>query len=208
MALCSSYLEKCITASCNNQLYGGLAPEALLLNFDQIASKTTSGSKISAITMKTYTSGDDTVSYCGYTVQQLGNNPYEGTQTEMVEGTYGNRFNHTFVFAINDNGPKAAEIVKSLANGRFVAIMTGDYRHNSADHTADSEIEAGDNKYVVYGISKGLKASSIVREMYGENESAFIVTMVEEGAPEAEYYFFDTDESTTDTAYEALKCTC
>lgn len=208
MALCSTYLEKCISATCDNQLFAGIAPTALLLNLDQIASKTTTGSKVTGITMKTHCVDNTEVPYCGFRVQQLGRNPFEGTQLEMAEGTYGNRFNHTFVFAVNDNGPKAAEIVKSLANGRFVAIMTGDYRHTSDDHTADPDIVAGDNKYIVYGISKGLKASTITKEMYGDNESAYIVTLLEEGAPEAEYYLFDTDETTTDTLYSSLDCEC
>lgn len=204
--LCSTFVNKCITAQCDNQLYAGVAPEALLINYDQIESKTISGSKVTGITM-----GEDPdthTDYCAYTVQQLSRNPYEGSQVEMTEGTYGNRFNRTWTFAVNDNGPVASDIVTSLANGRFVAIMKSDYVHTSADAANDPDITAGDNKYLVYGIAKGLRASSIVRELYGDSESAYIVTMTEEGAPTAEHYFFTTDEATTDTAYNALKCNC
>lgn len=197
--LCSTFVNKCISAQCDNQLYAGVAPEALLINYDHITSKTINGSLVTGINL-----GDN----CAYCVQQLSRNPYEGSQVEMTEGTYGNRFTRTWAFAVNDNGPVASDIVTALANGRFVAIMKSDYVHTAEDAANDPDITAGDNKYLVYGIAKGLRASSIVRELYGDNESAYIVTMTEEGAPTAEHYFFVTDESTTDSAYEALKCDC
>lgn len=198
--LCSTYIDRCIAASCTNPMYAGVAPEAILFNYDQIASMPISNNKIAAITMKTYTSGNDTVSYCGYTVQQLGNRPFEGSQTEMVEGTYGNKFNHTVVLAVPDNGPEISHnIIDNFANGRFVAILQNDYVHTGTN--------AGDNKYQVYGASKGLRASSIVREVWGDNESFWIVTLVEENAPVSGVFFFNTDEATTDTAFNALKCT-
>lgn len=200
--LCNTFIDKCISAQCENQMYPGVAPEALLINYDQVAQKHFTGSILDTLVMGEDKDGND---YCAYCVQQLSRNPYEGSQVEMTEGTYGNRFTRTFVFAINDNGPAASDTATALANGRFIAIMKGDYVH---DTDADTGTVAGDNKYLVYGASKGLRASSIVRELYGDNEAAYIVTMTEEGAPTAEHYFFVTDETTTDTAYEALKCDC
>lgn len=201
MALCDTFINQCIDVDCNNPMFAGVAPEALLFNKDQIASMPISNNKIASITMKTYTSGDDTVSYCGYTVKQMGNRPFEGSQTEMVEGTYGNKFNNTVVLAVPDNGPDISHnIIDNFANGRFVAILQNDYVHTGTN--------AGDNKFQVYGASKGLRASSIVREVWGDNESFWIVTLVEENAPVSGIFFYDTNESTTDAAIEALKCTC
>lgn len=209
--LCSTYIDRCIAASCTNPMYAGVAPEALIFNYDQISSMPIVNNVISAITMKTYkvcVEDPQThqqvatdVSYTGYCCQQLGNRPYEGSQTEMVEGTYGNKFNHTVVLAVPDNGPEISHnIIDNFANGRFVVILQNDYVHTGTN--------AGDNKYQVYGASKGLRASSIVREVWGDNESFWIVTLVEENAPVSGVFFFNTDESTTVSALDLLKDTC
>lgn len=195
MALCDTFINQCIDVNCTNPMYAGVAPEALLFNKDQIASMPISNNKIASITMGT---DDDDNAYCGYTVKQMGNRPFEGSQTEMVEGTYGNKFNNTIVLAVPDNGPDISHnIIDNFANGRFVAILQNDYVHTN-----------GDNKYQVYGAQKGLRASSIVREVWGDNESYWICTFVEENATLSGVFFYSTDEATTDTAYEALKCTC
>ena len=199
--LCKTFIDSCIAADCSNMMYAGVAPEALLFNFDQISSAPVTDNVISAITMKTHTVGSTETPYCAYTVQQLGNRPYDGSQTELVEGNYGNKFNHTVVLAVPDNGPSISHnIIDALANGRFMAILQNDYVHTGSN--------AGDNKYQVYGASKGLRASSIVRQVWGDDESFWIVTLVEENAPVSGIFFYDTDETTTDAAIEALKCDC
>lgn len=198
--LCNTFINGCIAASCSNPMYAGVSYEALLFNFDQVNSLKPNNNIISAITMAE--DPDTHEPYCGgYTVEQLGNRPFDGSQSEMVEGNYGNKFNHTVVFAVPDNGPAISHnIIDNLANGRFIAILKNDYVHSGSS--------AGDNKYQIYGGSKGLRATSIVREVWGDNESFWIVTLVEENAPVSGMFFYDTDESTTDAAFEALKCDC
>ena len=198
--LCQNLIQGCIAADCNDMIYAGMAPEGLIANYDEIASITWASGQantITGITMKTETVNDETVSKCFYTVQQLGNNPFEGTQNEMVEGTYGNKFDKTVVIAVPDNSPAAGALVDSFANGKFVFIGQNDYKKTD-----------GSAKYEVYGAKKGLKASSIVREAYGDNEGMWIVTLVESGSPISSAFFYTTDESTTDTAVNALKCNC
>lgn len=199
--LCEKLLNQCIVADCENPMFAGVDNEALIMNFSQIDSVTydsTNGNIINGITMKTYTSSNNTASYCGYTCQQLGNKPFDGSQVEMVEGTYGNRFNNTIQLAVLDNGPDVCKnIIDNFANGKFVVILKNEYKH-----------ENGDNKYQVYGVKKGMKASAITREVWGDNESAYIVTLIEENAPNSGMFFYTTSEATTDTAYEALKCDC
>ena len=196
--LCEKIISACIAADCDNPLYAGVKSTAYIFNKSQIASVTKSGNTISGITMGNDGAAQNPVTYCAYTVQQLGNKPFDGSQTEMVEGTYGNRFNHTVQLAIVDNGPDICKnIVDSLANGSFCVILENEYVHTN-----------GDNKYQCYGFDKGLKASSITREVWGDNESAYIVTLVEEGAPTSGKFFYVTDESTTDAAVKALLCVC
>ena len=200
-SLCEKTLSSCIAADCENPLFAGVGAEALIFNYSQIDGFTydeTNGNIVNAITMKTYTSGSTTVPYCAYTCQQLGNQPFEGSQVEMTEGTYGNKFTNTIQLAVVDNSPAVChDVIDNFANGKFVVMLTNDYQ--KAD---------GSNKYQLYGTAKGMKATAITREVWGDNESAYIVTLTEEGNPKSGVFFYDTDESTTDSAVDALKCNC
>lgn len=187
--LCEKLISGAITADCENQIYAGADSVAVIINSSDIEAVTysnTNGNIVTGITLKE--------SCKGYQIQQLGNKPFEGSQTEMVDGTYAKKFNNTVNFAVLDNGPAIChDVVDNLANGKFVVIMTNDYRHTNAD-----------NKYQVYGIAKGLKANSITREVWGDNESAYVCSFVEEGAPKSGIFFYTTDEATTDAAIAAL----
>ena len=195
--ICEKLIDACISADCNDPLYAGVDSVGYIANFADIASvtyDTTNPSIITGITMATV--GQDTK--CFYTIQQLGNQPFDGSQVEMTGGTYGNKFNNTVKFAVLDNGPEITnDIIDKLANGKFVVILKNDYKG-----------AGGNAKYSVYGIKKGLKAASITRELYGDNESAWICSMTETNTPMSGLFFYVTDESTTDAAIDALKCTC
>lgn len=197
-SLCEKLLSGCISADCENPLYAGVGALGLLMNYSDVANITydeNNGNIINGFTMKT--TGENQTA-CAYTVQQLGNQPFSGSNTALVAGTYGNRFTNTIQLAIVDNGPEIShDVIDSLANGKFIAILVNDYKHNN-----------GDNKYQVYGAAKGLKCTAITREFYGDNEGAYVVTLTEENAPKSGVFFYSTDEETTDTAFEALKCTC
>lgn len=193
---CATYLKSCISADCDNPLFAGVAPDSYIINYDQAEFGAPVENVIGTITMGTNPATDEP--YTAFCCSQLGKNPYEGSQTEMVEGTYGNKFNHTIVLAVPDNGPEVcANIIDQFANGRFVAILNNDYVH------AD-----GKNRYQIYGASKGLRASSIQRELYGDNNSFWIVTLMEENAPTSGLFFYKTDDSTTKTYLEGLLDDC
>lgn len=198
--LCESLINACIGANCENPLFPGVDGIGYIANFSDIDSVTydeTNPSIVTGITMKT-DGGQTPVSKCFYTIQQLGNQPFSGSQVEMTEGAYQNRFTNTVNFAVVDNGPAVTnDIIDKLANGKFVVILKNDYTG-----------EGGEAKYSVYGVKKGLKAASITRELYGDNESAWIVSMTEENAPKSGLFFYTTSESATDTAINALLCAC
>lgn len=196
--ICETLISSCIAANCDNPLFSGVDGLGYIANFADIADVTydsTNPSIITSITMEPGTGSDTT---CFYKIQQLGKQPFEGSQTEMTEGTYGNRFTNTINFAVVDNGPQVTEnIIDKLANGKFVVILKNDYVGDD-----------GKAKYSVYGIKKGLKAATITREMYGDNDSAWVVSMTEENAPKSGLFFFNTDAATTDGDIENLLCTC
>ena len=196
--LCEKTINACIAADCENPLFAGVNAEALIFNFNQIDSFTydaSNGNIVTAITMKADASSNP---YGAYTVQQLGNQPYNGSQTEMAEGTYGNKFNNTIQIAVVDNSPAIChDVIDNLANGKFVVMTENDYK--KAD---------GSNRFQLYGTAKGLRASSIVREFYGDNESAYVVTLVEEGNPKSGVFFYAASDASTAEAVEALKADC
>ena len=180
--ICEKLIGSCIAQDCDNPMFPGVDGQGLIANFSDIVTVTydqTNPSIINGITMKTDT--------CFYTIQQLGNQPFSGSQTEMTEGTYGNKFNNTVNFAVLDNGPQVTNDI----------ILKNDYKG-----------ENGEATYSVYGIKKGLRAASITRELYGDNESAWVCSMTEENAPQSGLFFYVTDSATTETAINALKCTC
>lgn len=199
--LCEKLITACIAADCANPLYAGVDSMGLIANYSDIASVTydqSNPSIVTGITMKTDTVGSDSVARCWYTIQQLGNKPFDGSQTEFAEGTYANRVTHQIQFAIVDNGPEITEnVVDRLLNGKFCVILKNDYVHSN-----------GDNKYSIYGLSKGLKCTGLTRELWGDNESAWIVTLTEENAAKTGLFVFTTSEQATDTMIEGLKCSC
>lgn len=192
-SICNYLINQCVAADCDNPLYAGVDNEALIGNFEEIQTVTrsqTNGSIVNGITMKPNTSM--------YTVQQLGNQPFADSNTTMVEGTYGNRVQHEIHLAVVDNGPEITEnVIDKLLNGKFFCILTNDYRHAN-----------GDNKYQIYGLNKGLKCTAMERQLYGDNESAYVITLTETGAGKTGQFLFSTDETTTDGLYDNLKGTC
>lgn len=187
--LCEKLITGAITADCQNPIFGGVGSEAVIINYtdvEKITYDTTNGNIIKLIKLK-----DDAK---GYIVQQLGNEPFSGSNNEMVTSTYSNKWNKTVNFAVLDNGPDvASNVIDNLCNGRFIIILVNDYRHAN-----------GDNKYEVFGAAKGLKAASITRELYGDNDSAWVCSFTEESSPKSAIFLFDTDEETTDELFNGL----
>ena len=114
----------------------------------------------------------------GYKVQQPANNPFTGTQIEVNVGTYFNTFNKTvsfIVFAPENN----TRIADTLANGEFVVILRKKKLATNAD--------PNEYYYPIYGLDCGLKVTEMTKDYYGDDApGAWLVTMVEEGAPVGE----------------------
>lgn len=193
--LCEKLINDCISVDCQNPIFSGVDSVGYIFNKSEITDYTTdatNGNIITAITMAT--------SKTGFAVAQMGNQPFTGTQTEMATGTTGNKFNRTVNFIVYDNSPKASQVIDSLANGKFVFIMKNEYG-------------GSDNKgaYEVFGLRKGLVATTITCEKYGDNEGAWVVTLVEENAPTSAMFLCHTGTGGTDdtaTYLESLVDDC
>lgn len=176
--ICDSLLANDIQGyNCTDPIVKGAEPIGVLINKSDIASYTTeldtAGHELLTLALK---SGKR-----GYTIVQGGKTPFNGTQQEMVEGTFQNTLTNTVQFAILNTGTETATIVDALMNGTFVAVITNNSPKND-----------NNQRHQVYGLEAGLRASAMVRELYNDDTlSGWLVTMTEEGATTSALYLAD-----------------
>ena len=176
--LCEKFISGCISVEdCDNMGFAGVSNTGWIANYADIDTYTYNGNSLATLVMKTEGEGASAETKCFFPMTVMGNQPYKGSNTSLVVGDYGNRFTHAINISILDNSPKLSnEVLDNLANGRFVVILENDFR--DANNT---------NRYSIYGLAKGLKATNISRNLY-ENEAAWIVELAEEGNPKSETF--------------------
>ena len=193
MAICDYLISKAISVDCENQSVAGLEPNGLIINRDDIDFSATTFDAQNPNIIKTLVlkSGKK-----GYDIIQQGATPFTGVASNLNVGTYRNTWTHDVPIAVLGNDPDiAANIIDKLSNGTFVVIL----RNVQKGTTGNAE-------YQVYGYAQGLRASEGVNEKYSEDtDGGWLITLQEQRAPKSAMFFFNTDASTTATAYEALK---
>ena len=193
MTICDYLISKAISVDCENQSVAGLEPNGLIINRDDIDFSATTFDAQNPNIIKTLVlkSGKK-----GYDIIQQGATPFTGVASNLNVGTYRNTWTHDVPIAILGNDPDiAANIIDKLSNGTFVVIL----RNVQKGTTGDAE-------YQVYGYAQGLRASEGVNEKYSEDtDGGWLITLQEQRAPKSAMFFFNTDATTTATAYEALK---
>ena len=193
MAICDYLISKAISVDCENQSVAGLEPNGLIINRDDIDFSATTFDAQNPNIIKTLVlkSGKK-----AYDIIQQGATPFTGVASNLNVGTYRNSWTHDVPIAILGNDPDiAANIIDKLSNGTFVVIL----RNVAKGATGDAE-------YQVYGYAQGLRASEGVNEKYSEDtDGGWLITLQEQRAPKSAMFFFNTDATTTATAYEALK---
>lgn len=191
MNLCEKLITKCIGADCDNPIFTGLESKAYIFNKSEIASFTYDEDEpnlITGITMKTYDDDGSDVEYSGYTITQIGKQPYTGTNTALVEGNVSNKFTETLNFVVPDNSPTAAAILDNIANGRFVVIVANEFTGSD-----------GKGKFQCYGVKKGLVATSIENDKYSEDtDGGWSISLSSENAPNSSLFIQHLD-TTGDT---------
>lgn len=193
MAICDYLISKAISVDCENQSVAGLEPNGLIINRDDIdfSATTFDASNPNIIKTLVLKSGKK-----GYDIIQQGATPFTGVASNLNVGTYRNTWTHDVPIAVLGNDPDiAANIIDKLSNGTFVVIL----RNVQKGTTGNAE-------YQVYGYAQGLRASEGVNEKYSEDtDGGWLITLQEQRAPKSAMFFFNTDATTTATAYEALK---
>lgn len=190
---CRSLLNKDILFDCSKLDAKGFAVEGVIVNrseidYDSFTSVSAGSPDVDNFPMK---SGAE-----GYRIQQPANDPFTGTQIEVNVGTYFNTFNKTisFIMFTQESDDLTAD---ALANGEFVVILR---KKKIATNANPAEYD-----YLIFGLDCGLKVTEMTKDFYSDDtHGAWLVTMVEEGAPTAERRLFSTTPGGQETILETL----
>lgn len=181
MNICNSVLQKEFLVECDSPVFeGGLYNKLWLVNRSSIGTVTAAQGICTALTI-----GTDKA----YGVENRGNKPFTGSSNTMQNGDYGAKWDNVLSFIIAQPAHEQAkgleELLDDIANGDFVAIV--------------QRRDMVGNPYEVWGLSKGLKATGIVRTFYDDNVGdAWTVTLTEAAASAAPLQFMD-DATTAET---------
>lgn len=174
--LCDTLLSSDIIAGCGNDSQIGFNRNAWLFNKEEIMVES-EGEYSIGFSMKENARG--------YKVSQIGKNPYEGTNTALVVGTYRNSYTHQVKLHIPDSAD-IASVIDEISNGKFVAIL-----------------DNGAGGLRVYGWYNGLKATEITNDPTSEDtDGGWVVTLEETKAKRARLTA-DFDAETLDALCKA-----
>lgn len=183
---CTSELAYELLLDCDNLPAAGLETYAVLINYDDvsaIAYDEVNPEVITGITLKPDKKG--------YRVQQQGES-FNGTNWEVVEGTYTNGFRHTLAFVVLDKSPEAKEAINKIVNGKFIAVI----------QNSESPDEA---VFEVLGVKTGLKTPTGTRDYVTEETAGAASMTIASGIePSVPKTFFDEDLAATKAKFEAL----
>lgn len=166
----------------------GTGPRVILMNYSDIdfGLSTVEDNVISTIVLK-----DGMI---GYEVDSLPNATV-GEDTINVN-TYNRTHQHNLTIRIFKKSEAAKKFVNGTTNARVVAIVQNNDRGDT-----------GDTKYEVYGWDSGLELNDLTATTEMTDGVAYLMTLgsgtiaQEKSLPKS---FFNTDETTTDEAVEAL----
>ena len=190
MGACDRVLAQSLIPDCDNPQEPGVNGVAYIINLadidrDNCTLDSQNPSIIETLALKTGKKA--------YKVEQLGNQPFTGTNTATEVGTYGNKKTKTVAFAILDHCPDITEnVIDVLDRGSFAVIM----ENNSLGSD-------GKGKYEIYGYVSGLHLTASNRELYGDADGGWIIEM-QSTERKSGMFIFNTDIATTDAMIAAL----
>lgn len=190
LTLCPKLIADNISVNCDKPIFNGLENVAYIINkedIDSIVHDAANDHIVKGITLK--------ASAKAYKIYNPFKSPMNGTQSTLNAGDVSNKFDNAVGFIVPDDGPAIAKnIIDPLANGEFVVIVANKWENTNSD-----------NKFQIYGLHRGLRATALENGKYSEEtDGGHAVTLTETAAPSYGYYFFDTDVATSRSALEAL----
>ena len=174
--------------ACTPPATPGTGSRVILLSYSDIdrSKSTVTEGVISTIVLKTGAQGYEVDSLPDATVGEV----------TFTAGTYMNSYGHQITVRIFEKSEAAKKFGNNLLNALVVAIV------ENKEHG-----EGGEVKYEVYGWSSGLKMSAVTAATTMGDNTAYLYTLTTPSAGRENTLpvsFFNTDESTTDAAVEAL----
>lgn len=201
MTICDNAIKKDIAPSCDDPIVPGVEQEGVIINradidFATVAFNATRKNVVEMLALKTGKKA--------YKVIVTGANPFTGTNTALVAGTYRNTFTNTVNMVVLANDPDVCnDIIDGLANGEFVVIL-----ENKAKGLL-KDTNPGDSAFQIYGYYQGLKASEINNDKYSEEtEGGWAISLQESKAPKSALFLYKTSyvitKATVDTLTAAI----
>lgn len=188
MAKCEYLIAQDIQANCAQPIFTGLEPIGYIINRNDIKGIVEADGKVSSISLKTGKKA--------YQIQQMGQQPFNGTNSEMQQGDVMNTVNKVVSFIVLDNSPSVSEdIIKPMLNGEFVVIIENKYR-----------VDKSENAFEIIGLDKGARATNVTQNKY-ENNAGWVCELTESETPNPSKFVWDTDYDTTAAMLEALLTT-
>ncbi|MBQ5551081.1 MAG: hypothetical protein IIT32_08465 [Bacteroidales bacterium] len=186
---CVQAITRDIAEDCENRIHSGIQHMAIIINKDDIlgvAFDPANRRHVTGLTLKTGARA--------YMLDNVRNNPFTGTNTQLQVGDFRNTYTRTVAFFVPlDGWETSKDILDPIANGKYVVIMQNEWLHTNSK----GEI---DNEYQIYGLDKGCTVSSMVQTKY-ENDDVWSIEMTEEGV--ANSGRFIKVENVTDTTISA-----
>ena len=186
---CDYLIASAIDFDCEDMSVRGMEADGVIINredvdFANCVLDSSNPNIVKTLAIKTGKSG--------FAIKQLGNTPFSGLVSNLNIGTYKNTWTHEIPIAVLADDPDTAkDILDPMSNGTFVLVL------KTKMH--------GDAKYKIFGYAQGCRASAGTNDKWSEDtEGGFLMTLQEQNAPKSGMYFYNTDEATTDAAFEAL----
>lgn len=166
---CVQAITRDIAEDCENRIHSGIQHMAIIINKDDILGVAYDPANRRHVTGLTLKPGAR-----AYMLDNVRNNPFTGTNTQLQVGDFRNTYTRTVAFFVPlDGWETSKDILDPIANGKYVVIMQNEWLHTNSK----GEI---DNEYQIYGLDKGCTVSSMVQTKY-ENDDVWSIEMTEEG---------------------------
>lgn len=203
MGYCDGIISQSIEPNCENPIVPGIEANGVIINRDDIDfsgvvfEEGSEGVVARTNVIKTLPLKTGKKAYKIYVPT---NQPFNGTNTTLEEGTNRNTFTNNLNFVILENDPDVCDnIIDGLATGKFVVIYENKYKN------LNKATNKGDSAFQIVGYYQGLQATTLENDKWSEDtDGGWNVVLTETRVPKSALFLFNTDYETTKTQVETL----
>jgi len=193
---CDAIISKDIAADCKNLITRGVESRGVIMNrsdidFDQLKYNAIRGNVVEDLVLNADSKG--------FQIIIPGAEPFSGTGSTLGEGILNTMTNTVGIIILANDPDVCGQIIDGLMNGSFVVIVENRYKNINKDSNK------GDGIYQIYGLSTGLRATTLEHDKYStDTNGGWNVVLTEEGAPASGIFLYATDLATTRALFESL----